>query len=417
MRIAVWHNLPSGGGKRALYDHVRGLVGRGHHVEAWCPAAADTDFLPLRALCREHVLPWAPAPARVRLLPGLLPGPRTIRREAYAQLAALDEHCRQAAAAIDAGGFDVLFANSCQYIRATPIGRYSRTPSVLYLQEPNRRLYEAGDRPPFVGPDPPGRSALAPWYVRNRLADHLTTAGMREQLRVEVESARRFGRLLVNSYFSRESALRAYGLEATVCYLGVDAGLFDGPADGPREDAVVGVGSFNPAKRIEFVIQAVGHLPPPRPRLVWVGNDECGRVRGPAAATGGRPGGGVRAAPAGAGCGRRPAPAVGRGHGLRPRLEPFGYAPLEANACGTPVVAIAEGVRETVRDGENGLVVDPSPRGAGGRHRPAAAGPAAGPAARRPGAELVRERWSLAAATDRLERNLKEVAAGHRGDE
>src|SRR5258708_7701650 len=26
MKIAVWHNLPSGGGKRALHDHVRGLV-------------------------------------------------------------------------------------------------------------------------------------------------------------------------------------------------------------------------------------------------------------------------------------------------------------------------------------------------------------------------------------------------------
>jgi len=35
MKIAVWHNLPSGGGKRALYHHVRGLVERGHRVESW----------------------------------------------------------------------------------------------------------------------------------------------------------------------------------------------------------------------------------------------------------------------------------------------------------------------------------------------------------------------------------------------
>jgi glycosyltransferase involved in cell wall biosynthesis len=40
------------------------------------------------------------------------------------------------------------------------------------------------------------------------------------------------------------------------------------------------------------------------------------------------------------------------------RLEPFGIAPLEANACGTPVVAIAEGgIRETIIDGMNGLLV------------------------------------------------------------
>ncbi len=40
------------------------------------------------------------------------------------------------------------------------------------------------------------------------------------------------------------------------------------------------------------------------------------------------------------------------------RLEPFGLAPLEANACGTTVVAIAEGgVRESIMHGENGLLV------------------------------------------------------------
>jgi glycosyltransferase involved in cell wall biosynthesis len=41
-----------------------------------------------------------------------------------------------------------------------------------------------------------------------------------------------------------------------------------------------------------------------------------------------------------------------------PRLEPFGLAPLEANACGTPVVAVAEGgVRESLTDGDNGILV------------------------------------------------------------
>ena len=40
-------------------------------------------------------------------------------------------------------------------------------------------------------------------------------------------------------------------------------------------------------------------------------------------------------------------------------LEPFGFAPLEANACGTPVVAIAEGgIRETLQDGINGFLIN-----------------------------------------------------------
>ena len=41
-------------------------------------------------------------------------------------------------------------------------------------------------------------------------------------------------------------------------------------------------------------------------------------------------------------------------------LEPFGLAPLEANACGTPVVAVAQGgVRETIIDGQNGFLCIP----------------------------------------------------------
>ena len=59
MRIAVWNNLPSGGGKRALYHHVKGLVERGHHVESWCPPTADRTYLPLSELVEEHVVPYS----------------------------------------------------------------------------------------------------------------------------------------------------------------------------------------------------------------------------------------------------------------------------------------------------------------------------------------------------------------------
>jgi glycosyltransferase involved in cell wall biosynthesis len=44
-------------------------------------------------------------------------------------------------------------------------------------------------------------------------------------------------------------------------------------------------------------------------------------------------------------------------------LEPFGFAPLEANACGTPVIAVAEGgVRETIIHGKNGFLANPNPQ-------------------------------------------------------
>jgi len=51
MRIAVWHNLPSGGAKRALYDHVRGLVDRGHSIESWCLPTSDPRCHASRLCC------------------------------------------------------------------------------------------------------------------------------------------------------------------------------------------------------------------------------------------------------------------------------------------------------------------------------------------------------------------------------
>jgi hypothetical protein len=56
VRIAVWHNLSSGGASRVLFDQASGLVRRGHHVEVWSPATADHAFLPLDASVEERVL-------------------------------------------------------------------------------------------------------------------------------------------------------------------------------------------------------------------------------------------------------------------------------------------------------------------------------------------------------------------------
>src|SRR5262245_46822229 len=121
MRIAIWHNLPSGGGKRALYYHVRGLVERAHEVAVWCPPTADRRYLPLGQLVEEHVVPlaWPEPDAPPR-------GLRQLRtyREVTQKLAAMEQHCRACAAEMNRQGFDVLFANSCMFFRATPIGRY-----------------------------------------------------------------------------------------------------------------------------------------------------------------------------------------------------------------------------------------------------------------------------------------------------
>jgi glycosyltransferase involved in cell wall biosynthesis len=89
-----------------------------------------------------------------------------------------------------------------------------------------------------------------------------------------------------------------------------------------------------------------------------------------------------------------------------------GLGPLEANACGVPVVAVAEGgVRETVIHAKNGLLCEPEPEAMAS----ALASILEDAGYRRQlsdnGCALVRERWSLEAAVTRLEGRLAETLA------
>src|SRR5438552_11953991 len=174
MRIAVWHNLPSGGGKRALYDHVRGLTERGHTVEAWCPPTADREYCPLSELVREHLVrtSWPPN--------GKL---SSYTRGFYGATGAMDHHCRQCAEEISRGNFDLLIANSCKFLAVSSIGRHVKIPAVLYLQEPRRHFYEALPRLPWVAHDFTRGWWRSPGNLRRRAESFLRAQAVRVQAR------------------------------------------------------------------------------------------------------------------------------------------------------------------------------------------------------------------------------------------
>ena len=91
-----------------------------------------------------------------------------------------------------------------------------------------------------------------------------------------------------------------------------------------------------------------------------------------------------------------------------PRLEPFGLAPLEAGACGVPVIAVAEGgVRETIVDGVTGLLVRNDPHEAAAALTRLREDPAL---ARWLGSNAriaINEKWSFEAGIDRIEEALR----------
>jgi glycosyltransferase involved in cell wall biosynthesis len=404
MKIAVWHNLPSGGGKRALYDHVRGLVTRGHTVEAWCPPSANRAFLPLSSLIREHVVDLAlPVPYSRR-------DQWQITLHVERMLAAMDAHCRKCADAIGQGGFDILFAASCHFFSVTSVGRFATIPSVLYLGEPHRPLYEALPRLPWLARPREIRSRLRLSTQKASFVDWRTIRNYRVQAREEVYNAAAFTRILVNSLFSRESVLRAYGLDSDVCYLGIDIDHFVNQHL-PREDTVVGLGAIRLEKNVRFCIEAMALVSPPRPKLVWIGNscdpDYLNELRALAASRN------VVFEPRVGLTDTELLDTLNRAVAMvyAPRLEPFGLAPLEANACGLPVIAVAEGgVRETIIDQVTGLLVEPEPAAMAAAVNRLRTDSELARKLSVHGRQIVEAKWGMNAAIDRLEQRLVRYA-------
>jgi len=405
LRIAVWHNLCSGGGKRAMYHHVQGLVSRGHTVEAWCPPAADMTYLPLNGIIREHVIPLAMQERNLsnRLTALLHPYQRVADK-----MQAMENHVKLCAEEMHHGGFDLLLANPCIFFSAGQIGRHVTIPKVLYLQEPNRKLYESEPVFPWLAMPASDKPWWAVENIKAALNDFVAIKGMRLQAREEYENARAYDMILVNSFFSRESVFRAYGLESKVCYLGVDCELFH-TLNLPRENYVVGLGTMTRGKRPDRAVRAIGSIPSDkRPDLVWIGNfsDDSFKfeVMSLAESLGVNLDVRIRLTDT------ELVESLNKASAMiyTSQLEPFGFAPLEANACGTPVVAIAEGgVRETLQEGINGFLIDDD--------NPVALGEAVlrllqdSELARKMGerarAEIV-EKWTWEKALDRLEEKL-----------
>lgn len=357
MKIAIWHNLHSGGASRALQYHIQGLVENGHKVEVWANSPDAEGFMKLPASVKLHKV----ALNLINEQPTFSERIGSLFFNKDANMQAMIEHCHECASEIKEGGFDVLFAHSCYLYAAPFIARYLDIPSVLYLHEPNRYLYEAMPRQVWSAPEKI-LNKLSPKFWVYFFSDLWRTHKLRVYVREEQINFQAFDKVLVNSYFSMESCKRAYGLNSEVCYLGIDNSIFKPVESKIQESYVIGLGGFMKHKNQELAIRAIAEIKEKRPKLIWVGNlvdeDYYQAMQGLAQS--------LKVELelkkmvsddylvellTGATC-----------MIYSSNLEPFGFAPLEANACGTPVVAIAEGgLRETIIHGKNGFLTNSNP--------------------------------------------------------
>lgn len=170
--------------------------------------------------------------------------------------------------------------------------------------------------------------------------------------RWDQETARRVDRFIAVSAHVARRIRRYYNRPASVIYPPVDTDFYH-PNGSPPESYFLTVAALVPYKRVDVVIEACRLLRAP---LKIVGDGpERGRLRrlaGPDVEFLG-----VRSATELRELYRGAAAFVLAGE------EDFGIAPVEAQACGRPVVALARGgTAETVIDGLTGVLVDePTP--------------------------------------------------------
>jgi glycosyltransferase involved in cell wall biosynthesis len=226
---------------------------------------------------------------------------------------------------LDVSGYDIVISNS--HAIAKGITTTDKQLHICYCLSPMRYAWDL--REPYL------RASGLDHGIKGALA----RAMLERMRRWDLGNTHGVDAFVTLSQFIAERIERAYGRESTVIYPPVDTDYFT--PEGPREEFYLTASRFVQYKRIDLIAEAFRLLPDKK--LIIVGD-------GPDAAK-------IRAAagPNVTLVGRQSRPAL-RDYLRRARAfifaaeEDFGIAPVEAQACGTPVIAYgAGGALETVR--------------------------------------------------------------------
>ena len=232
----------------------------------------------------------------------------------------------------DLDGYDMVISSShCVAKSALAPGRARH---LCYCFSPMRYAWDQFDA--YFGPDRVGATASR-WFYRPIMA---------RMARWDAATAGRVDRFVAISRHVAGRIRRYYNREATVVYPPVDT-VFYHPADVSPDSHFLIVSALVPYKRVDLAVAACGRLGVPL-RVVGEGPERARleRMAGSTVEfTGWLSDEQIRDE-------YRRARAV-----LLPGEEDFGIVPLEAQACGRPVVALGRGgAVETVVDGETGVL-------------------------------------------------------------
>jgi glycosyltransferase involved in cell wall biosynthesis len=343
MKIALYHNLPSGGAKRATFETVKRLV-QEHVVDVYTLSTANHNFCDLRPFIHQHyIFEFQPLPSFYS------PWGRLNQLQRWRDLQRLESIAQQIASEIDHRGYDLVYVHPSMWIQAPTVLNYLLTPTVYHLHESLRLVYEPILSRPYLENG---------WRKKLDQIDPLILLYFRKLSKLDRRNTLQATRLLANSHFTATNIEHIYKRQADVAYFGVDSSTFRPIDHVQKEKFVLSVGELRPNKGFDFLINALARIPKPsRPPLRIIGNASNQRENAYL----------VNLAEENdvdltievmvdletLVCRYNQAALLI----YAPVREPLGLVPLEAMACATSVVAVAEGgVQETVVNGTTGLL-------------------------------------------------------------
>ncbi|MDZ4247870.1 MAG: glycosyltransferase, partial [Patescibacteria group bacterium] len=222
LKIALYHNLPSGGALRVLSEYVR-LRRQEHDFELFVPASAS-DFFGIGGSIPTHRIGM---PSGTGLLAD------------YKKLRSAPRFGREAAKRIDAGGFDAVLATASFLTQAPEVLPYLKTPSLYFCPEPLRGVYEKEREPLPLAPKAAAKRTIRAAYDRRRA-------------RFDRRAIRAADAVTVNSKYTQRNVRNVYGVGSSVVRHGVDAKAFR-PGRKAKPPFVLSVGALHPLKGHQFV--------------------------------------------------------------------------------------------------------------------------------------------------------------------